>query len=326
MADFVSSRGRSAELMVKAYKIIGDGDAINYGAPSPYGLAYLYASKVKMPGVDLPANAPWQVFETELMTREDYDLILEMGWPEFFKQFLTERIFDDAKEELLPANQTPVGIRSMWMKENVPVLSGGAVTTPMELLCGGRSLIPFMEDLLVLPDKVEQVMEKMVPHLSHEGIAYTRDGGYPSTWIMGCRSAPYMFSPEMWDHWVWPYFKYLTQKVTEADQIALLHLDSDWTRELPRFRELPAGRCIMSLDGETDIFAARKTLDGHMCIMGDVPSSMLYLAGPDDVFNYSRNLIKKLGPGGYILHSGCDIPANAKVENVRAMIRAAVES
>jgi len=37
-------------------------------------------------------------------------------------------------------------------------------------------------------------------------------------------------------------------------------------------------------------------------------------------------LIRELGPEGFILHSGCDIPANAKLENVKAMVAAALES
>ena len=38
------------------------------------------------------------------------------------------------------------------------------------------------------------------------------------------------------------------------------------------------------------------------------------------------SLIRELGPHGFILQSGCDIPANAKLENVRAMVAAAIES
>ena len=33
---------------------------------------------------------------------------------------------------------------------------------------------------------------------------------------------------------------------------------------------------------------------------------------------------RELGPQGFILQSGCDIPANAKLENVQAMVAAAV--
>jgi uroporphyrinogen-III decarboxylase len=102
----------------------------------------------------------------------------------------------------------------------------------------------------------------------------------------------------------------------------LLHLDSDWTRELEHFRELPKGKCIMALDGETDIFKAKEVLGDHLCLMGDVPASMLFLEEPDDVHRYCSRLIRELGPEGFILQSGCDIPTNAKLENVQAMVAA----
>jgi len=82
----------------------------------------------------------------------------------------------------------------------------------------------------------------------------------------------------------------------------------------------------MALDGETDIFQAKKVLGDHMCIMGDVPASMLFRDTPENVYAYCTRLIRELGPEGFILQSGCDIPANAQLENVQAMVAAAVES
>ena len=82
----------------------------------------------------------------------------------------------------------------------------------------------------------------------------------------------------------------------------------------------------MALDGETDIFKAKDILGDHMCLMGDVPAAMLFMASPDEVYEYCARLTRELGPTGFILQSGCDIPTNAKPENVRAMIRAALDS
>jgi len=118
----------------------------------------------------------------------------------------------------------------------------------------------------------------------------------------------------------------LVHEVVESGLIALLHLDSNWTRELTRFKELPRGRCILALDGETDIFKAKEILGDHMCIMGDVSAAMLYLDNPDNVYAYCTTLIRRLGPEGFILQSGCDMPANAKLDNVKAMVSAALDS
>jgi uroporphyrinogen-III decarboxylase len=108
--------------------------------------------------------------------------------------------------------------------------------------------------------------------------------------------------------------------------IPILHLDSNWDRELSRFRELPKARIIMALDGETDIFLAKEILGDHMCIMGDLPATMMAMEDADTVYEYSIRLKRKLRPEGFILHSGCDIPDNAKLENVQAMVSAALQN
>ena len=66
--------------------------------------------------------------------------------------------------------------------------------------------------------------------------------------------------------------------------------------------------------------------NGHACIMGDVPASMFAFGTPDEVYNYCKKLIREIGPDGFILQSACDIPTNAKLENVQAMVSAARES
>lgn len=120
-------------------------------------------------------------------------------------------------------------------------------------------------------------------------------------------------------------FRRLVNEVLDSGLIPLLHLDSNWERELGRFREFPKGKIIMALDGETDIFRAREILGDHMCLMGDVPAALFAFGSPAEVYNYSRKLIREIGPEGFILQSGCDIPANAKLENVQAMVAAAME-
>jgi uroporphyrinogen-III decarboxylase len=66
-------------------------------------------------------------------------------------------------------------------------------------------------------------------------------------------------------------------------------------------------------------------LGEHLCIMGDVPAAMLYMQAPETVYEYSCKLVREIGPQGFILHSGCDIPTNAKPKIVRAMVAAALD-
>ena len=265
---------------------------------------------------------PHQVAEEELLTHEDYDRILERGWPEFFSNYMKERILDDAPPEFLPKNQEVPDMKALWAEKGVPVLTGGDISMPFELLCGGRSMVRFIHDLFSIPDKVEAVCDAIVPHLSERVCRRALDRGFPCVWVGGWRSAGNMLSPKLWLRFVWPYFKRLVNEVADKGLIPILHMDADWTRDLEYFKELPGGRCILATDGSTDLFKAKEILGGHMCLMGDVPATMLTLGSPDEVYEYCAKLIRELGPEGFILQSGCDIPYDAKLENVRAMVRA----
>jgi uroporphyrinogen-III decarboxylase len=256
------------------------------------------------------------------MLRKDYDWVLEHDWRAFFKKFLSERLFNDAEPALLPRNQKSVDVSGLWAAQGIPVLSGGDVTTPFELLCGARSLEPFFLDLVEIPDKVLAVMDAIMPHLAEKPTQKALDKGFPAVWVGGWRAAPDLISPAMWERFVWPYFRRLVSQVLKSGLIPLLHLDSNWERELERFTEFPRGRLIMALDGDTDIFKAKKILGDRVCLMGDVPAALLAFGDAGEVEAYCHRLIQEIGPKGFILQSGCDIPANAKLENVQAMVQA----
>ena len=130
LSEFSRSIPKSVEVMIRAFQMAGDADAVNYGLYYPYMIAYLWMSKVKVPGVDLPEDAACQVVESELMTTKDYDQILSEGWPRFFHDFMTNRVLEDVPPERLPFAQPPMDIKAAWAAHGIPVLSGGAVSLP----------------------------------------------------------------------------------------------------------------------------------------------------------------------------------------------------
>ena len=86
-------------------------------------------------------------------------------------------------------------------------------------------------------------------------------------------------------------------------------------------KELPRGKCVCELDSTTDIFKAKEILKGHMCIMGDVPASLLAIGTAQQVEDYCKKLIDVVGEGGgFILSSGCGVPIDAQFDNMKEMI------
>ena len=67
---------------------------------------------------------------------------------------------------------------------------------------------------------------------------------------------------------------------------------------------------------------AKEVLGDVACIMGNVPVSLIHSGTTEEVEAYCRRLIETAGKGGgFILTTGASLDRNAKVENVRAMLR-----
>jgi hypothetical protein len=54
----------------------------------------------------------------------------------------------------------------------------------------------------------------------------------------------------------------------------------------------------MALDRTTHIRKAKETVGSKMCIMRDVPASLLAWGTENEVYEYCRGLIRELGPNG----------------------------
>ncbi|MCL6477280.1 MAG: uroporphyrinogen decarboxylase [Peptococcaceae bacterium] len=323
LSEFASSSLIAAEAIIKTIEKVGGADGVDYGSIFPPILSFAWLSKIKIPGIDLPDNELWQVAEAELMKREDYDRVIEEGWPNWLMSYFTERLGADLFPSIMADMQHTPRILEMWKAVDIPVLSGGNITIPFEHFCGGRSFTKFVRDLFQIPDKVQAAMDAILPYLAPTQIDGAKQQGADYVWVGGWRAASEMLSQPLWDRFVFPYYEKIINQVIDAGLVAILHFDSNWTRDLARFKVFPKGKCILELDGMTDIFKAKEILGDTMCIMGDVPAALLTLGTPDDVHKYCRKLIEEIGPQGFILHPGCDIPIDAKLENVQAMVAAA---
>jgi uroporphyrinogen-III decarboxylase len=193
----------------------------------------------------------------------------------------------------------------------------------------GRSLKEFSFDLHRRPEKVLEAMEAIMPGLietaigGQMGMRQMTKHGYLTNFIGATRGAATFISPKMFEKFNWPFIKRIALALLDAGITPLFHFDSDWTPFLEYFKDLPKGKCVLDLDGATDIFQAKKVLGGHMCLMGDVPAALFKLGSVEQMHAYVRRLCEEVGDGGgFILGSGCSVPIDAKAENVRAMIEA----
>jgi len=321
LSEFSTDPDLAYKTMIKAFTSLGEIDGIQHASYTVAALSVIWFSKLKIPGRDLPENDLWQVQELELMTQDDYDKIISEGFPKFSEEFYRDKV-DDAYTKFGGLVGVLPKAMAEWEALGIPVLSPIIFTIPYEYFCGGRSLRAFIMDLHRMPDKVQEAMDVTMPVLLETTRQVCRGLKPMGVWVGGWRAASEFLSPKLWDRFVWPYYQQMVQAVIEEGVIPVLHFDSSWTRDLERLRELPKGKVVLSIDGQTDIFKAKEVLGDHMAIMGDVPARMLTLGTPEEVYEYSSRLVREIGPSGFILAQGCDIPPDAKPDNVKAMISA----
>ncbi|HEY3425296.1 MAG TPA: uroporphyrinogen decarboxylase family protein [Negativicutes bacterium] len=321
LSDFCKSVKLSHETMLSSVKAMGDVDAVGSTFVAANALPIGYFSKVKLPGRELPEDAMWQIDEQEIMTVEDYDTILKNGWTSFRDDYLTNRLNVSLPSVFAELADMPQ-MNKNFEDAGYVVYCGAISSTVNEFLGMGRSFPRFMRDLYKIPDKVEAVLD-IIQQETVEAIRQQIRAAKPIAALLSpARGASTFFSPKLWERFVWKYLKGLADAIIEEGAVANIHLDGNWERDLEYFKDFPKGTAIFQADGATDIYKVKEVLGDRMCILGDVPAALLALATPDQVYNYSAKLIKDIGPG-LILSSGCSIPANAKVENVKAMVAAA---
>jgi len=328
IAQFCNDPEAALNVTIAAMERLGDWDGINLPTTGRIHivLSSLWLSRVGVPGRDLPPDSLWQIREAEVMTVEDYDYIIEHGWQAFLGYYLP-RVVDMAEfgETMAWVGANVGRVTETFRQHGFVVVAGGAGTIPFEYFCGGRSMEGFYIDLYRIPDKVKAAMDVIMPDLIQGTIMQARGSGVPRVWVGGWRAASALVGRKIWDTFVFPYYLQMVNALAENGIISVLHFDQSWTRDLERFREFPAKKCILNPDGMTDVRKAKELLGDRMAIMGDVPASLFAAGTPDDIYNYVRDLVRDVGPTGLILCPGCDAPINTKPENMEAFLAAAHE-
>ncbi len=318
-AAFCADTALAGDVMLRATQAMGDVDGLQFAAFSPHLLSFGTLNRVKIPGVDLPADQPYQVDEQELMTTADYDAIVTDGYDAWVAGYRTKNM-PRTMAALGPVFGALPAATKKVVEAGLPILSPLIAIIPFEQFFAARSMAKFVQDLFRMPDKVAAACEVA----AEAGIAQLREA-IRRTHAMGVflglgRSNRGMHRARTQERFVYPYIKRYAEAILEEGAIPVLHCDQDWTNDVDLMLDLPKGKCILQLDGASDIFALKKSVGHHICLMGDVQASKLVLGTPEEIHAYCRRLVEEVGPDGFIMSQGCDMPPVAKPENYRAMV------
>ncbi len=298
----------------------------------PIMVALAQPCPVKLPGRDLPLTESWQSYEKNVMSIDDYEYIDQKGFQRFMMQllprirpeFLHTGAFGRVRNVFTFLGHTLMGVfvslTSIRDARNggFPTFIGGGFESPFSMFSLSRSMEDFIYDVFERPETVIRAIDQALPSLIWSAKLMAKMTGAPRVNIGLHREA--IYSPKHFEKIALPEIKRIVKSMHREGIVSVLHCDSNWTPHLHYLKELPRASCVIELDSATDIFKAKEVLNNHLCIKGDVPAGLLAHGTRDKVMDYCRRLIDEVGVGGgFILASGCEIPVDAKPENVAAM-------
>ncbi len=324
---------------VKTWRDAVDRTADRIGAPDlgfalwPRDVPFSEGMRHKLPGRELGDDDLFQLVEEEVMQRSDYERLLQVGYDRWSMDYyvsLDPKLPKGWRGRALVTFkfiQMALRIRgnaARLKQRGIPAAFYGAGYPPFDFFSLARSLNKFCQDLYQCPELVQKACEASLNPILATIMQPLKATGGKRVCIYPMRCSATFISPAMFEKMALEHLKRMAEFFVRQGITPILHCDANWNPLLHHFRELPRGACILELDNTTDIFKAKETLGDWMCLKGNVPPYMLAFGETGEVEAYCEKLIREVGrDGGFILGSGCEVPLNAKLENVAAMIRVA---
>jgi uroporphyrinogen-III decarboxylase len=202
----------------------------------------------------------------------------------------------------------------------IPHLYQGAVMPPFDVISNMmRGMKGTMLDMFRRPDKLLEMCEYILRKSLDKPFPKPNEYGNLRIFMTNTRGSDEFMSTKQFDTFYWPTFKKIILALIERGATPCIFFEGSFTSRLEYLLEFPKGKILARLD-KTDIFRAKEILGNHICIEGNVPSSLLQMGSVQEVKDYCRKLIDVIGKGGgYILgpRSSTD---EVKPENLKAMI------
>jgi MtaA/CmuA family methyltransferase len=200
---------------------------------------------------------------------------------------------------------------------DIPVL--GLFEGPFTTTC--RILEPELVMRMVYKNRaaLETLLDNVTAFLLEFGQALM-ENGVNAIFLPEPTASASMISPSMFRQFVLPRLKKLTQSLRVP---CILHICGDTSPTLEAMGE--SGAKVLSLDQCMDLAGARVVVKDAV-LGGNVdPINALLMGSKEQVADETLKCLRRAGSKRFVLMSGCGVPPNTPLENVKTMIMTAKE-
>lgn len=253
----------------------------------------------------------------------------KVRYPEDETAYLEAPAIDDISriDELQPADpdkdgNLPQHLEAMKIavdEVGKEVVVTGAVTCPFT----NASFLIGAENLVRLTYKNPQAVHKLLAVSLETNLRYAQaiiDAGCSPS-LTDAMSSSTVISPKQFKEFSYPYLKQLIDYIHSRGKIVTLHIcgktDKIWDLMVE------AGADCLSIDNDADLLEAKQKVGYKARLMGNVKPSEVMLQGtPREVRKAVIECVQQAydNPKGYIVASGCSLPTETPLENIKAML------
>jgi uroporphyrinogen decarboxylase len=230
------------------------------------------------------------------------------------------RVPDPSKDGRLPTNLQAIRIIRETIGDSIPIFSYAPGPLTLSGILRGTSAL--MLDLIRNPEFVHQ-LNNIAAEASKTFVLAKIKSGADIIVVADPSASTTMISPRMFEQFALPYIKDVLSAVSKAKAIPSLHICGETTPILEKMVE--TGARILEVDHQVNLMEAKQKIGTKVCIQGNVnPTGALLRGSPKEVLTEARRCLEDAAPGGgYILSTGCEVPYEARIENVRSLVDAA---
>jgi len=208
----------------------------------------------------------------------------------------------------------------MLLDMGVPQYTQYAAMPPFDMMSFGiRGMAGLMTDMFRQPEKVVQACDRMLDMTLARQAPPPNKYGNIRVFMTMTRGSDDFLSKKQFEKFYWPTFRKLVHSLVDRGMTPSIFFEGTCDARMEYLLDFPRGSILVHVD-RTDIYRAKDILRGHLCIQGNLPSTLLQTGTVEDVKDYCKKLIDYVGKdGGYILspRSSTD---EVKPQNLRAMI------
>jgi len=145
-----------------------------------------------------------------------------------------------------------------------------------------------------------------------------RDAGADAVALLEPVATTSILGPRDFETLLLPWIREITNAAQNDELISILHVCGDCTPSLALFARSSAH--VLSLDSAVDLPKAQRKIGQEIALMGNLDVRHLLPKGSaQDVGTAARELVSQMGEG-FILSTGCELPADTPQANVAALI------